>query len=104
VTDVPVRVHRVAADDVAERIGRFPDDVADPVATTHEQTERAALIRARHYHRRGRAVALAGCVALAITGEDDAVGTSDAPLARVAADEGIQVLLLPNALGRIPRI
>ena len=102
VIDVIRRVHRVPSDSVALAVDRFLDEVALPVAATLEQAERAADIRARHYHRRDRDVSLADCFVIAGAGSDDAIATSDRAIARVARAEGIAVLALPNARGRRP--
>jgi uncharacterized protein with PIN domain len=104
VLDVLVRVHRVTTDDALESVGRFLDDVAAPVVATREHAERAGSIRARHYHQRDRDVSLADCFVVAVTEAGDGVATSDVAVARVAAREGVEVLPLPNALGRLPRI
>lgn len=104
VMDVLVRVHRVPADDAAESVWRFLDDVAAAVPASAEHAEKAGQLRARHYHRRDRDVSLADCFVVAVAGEDDEIATSDSAVARMASIEGRQVLALPNARGRRPRV
>jgi uncharacterized protein with PIN domain len=60
IVDVLRRVHRAAPGNAALAVGRFLDEVADPVAATRELAERAADVRARHYHRRDRDASLCG--------------------------------------------
>lgn len=100
--DVLRRVHRVSAGDAADAIDRFLLEVADPVDVTRELAERAADIRARHYHRRDRDLSLADCFVVATARPLDVVATSDTAVARAARAEGLEVLALPNARGRRP--
>jgi uncharacterized protein with PIN domain len=100
--DVIRRVHRVSAEAAVSAVGRFLDEVARSVAATREQAERAADIRARHYHRRDRDVSLADCFVIAAAEPGDTVATSDRAVAFVARAEGLDVLALPNARGRRP--
>ena len=104
VMDVLVRVHRVPTDDAAESIWRFLDDVAAAVPATAEHAEKAGQLRARHYHRRDRDVSLADCFVVAVADEDDDIATSDSAVAHMASVEGRQVVALPNARGRRPRV
>ena len=61
---------------------------------------RAGLLRARHYHRRERAVSLADCVAAETAGAlGDPVATSDPHLLDTCRDEGIGVVALPDSVG-----
>lgn len=62
---------------------------------------RAGLLRARHYHRRNRAVSLADCVVAETARSVDApVATSDPHLLDLCHDEGIAFLPLPDSGGR----
>lgn len=62
---------------------------------------RAALLRARRYHRRTCSISLADCVvAEAARALDAPVATSDPHLLDVCRDEGIAVIPLPNSTGR----
>jgi len=102
VLDVLTRVHRTPAEDASEALDRFLADVARPIPATRALAENAALIRARHYHRRDRDVSLADCFAIATAMPDCEVATSDAAMARVARAEGLDVIALPNSRGRRP--
>jgi uncharacterized protein with PIN domain len=102
VLDVLIRVHRAPVNDASEALDRFLADVARPIPATRPLAERAALLRARHYHRRDRDVSLADCFAIAAAMPDAEVATSDTAIARVARAEGLGVIALPNARGRRP--
>lgn len=102
VLDVLTRVHRTPVDDASEALDRFLADVARPIPATRALSERAALIRARHYHRRDRDVSLADCFAIATAVPDADVATSDTAIARVARAERLGVIALPNPRGRRP--
>jgi hypothetical protein len=102
VLDVLIRVHRTPADDALEALDRFLADVARPIPATRALAEQAALVRARHYHRRDRDVSLADCFAIATAVPDADVATSDTAIARVARAEGLDVIALPNPRGRRP--
>lgn len=102
VLDVLIRVHRTPVDDASEALDRFLVDVARPIPATRALSERAALLRARHYHRRDRDVSLADCFAIATAVPDAEVATSDTAVARVARAEGLGVIALPNPRGRRP--
>jgi PIN domain nuclease of toxin-antitoxin system len=102
VLDVLIRVHRAPVSDASEALDRFLADVARPIPATRPLAERAALLRARHYHRRDRDVSLADCFAIAAAMPDAEVATSDTAIARVARAEGLEVIALPNARGRRP--
>lgn len=102
VLDVLIRVYRTPVDDASEALDRFLAKVARPIPATRVLAERAALIRARHYHRRDRDVSLADCFAIAAALPDAVVATSDTAIARVARAEGLEVIALPNPRGRRP--
>lgn len=104
VLDVLTRVHRVSERDAADAVRRYLDEGARPVPATLELAERAALVRARHYHRRDRDVSLADCFAIATALPDGEIATSDAAVVRVARAEGLPVLALPDSRGQRPRV
>ena len=61
---------------------------------------RAGLLRARHYHRRTRAISLADCVAAETARRLDAsLATADPALLATCDDEGIAVIPLPDSTG-----
>lgn len=102
VLDVLVRVHRAGVDDATESVDRFLAEVARPIPATRAIAERAASIRARHYHRRDRDVSLADCFAIATALPGAEIATSDTAIAHVARAEGLAVIGLPNPRGRRP--
>lgn len=62
---------------------------------------RAGMLRARHYHRRDRAVSLADClVAASAQVEGAAVVSADSHLLALCHDEQIRVIVLPDSGGR----
>jgi PIN domain nuclease of toxin-antitoxin system len=102
VLDVDVRVHRAPVDEASEALDRILADVARPLPAPRALAEHAALLRARHDHRRDRDLSLADCFAIATAMPDADVATSDAAIAKVARAEGVDVVALPNARGRRP--
>jgi predicted nucleic acid-binding protein len=56
--------------------------------------QRAADIRARHYHRSARPISLADAILLASAGPDDRIATADPDVLAVASDEGVRVVEL----------
>lgn len=65
---------------------------------------RAGLLRARHYHRRDRAVSLADCIAAeAAKAVGARLATSDPHLLDLCTAEGIGVLPLPDTTGTVWR-
>jgi PIN domain nuclease of toxin-antitoxin system len=63
----------------------------------------AGRLRARHYSRRGQAVSLADCIALATSKSLGAsLATADPALATIARAEGVPLVALPDSRGRRP--
>ena len=61
---------------------------------------RAGLLRARHYHRRTRAISLADCVAAETARRFDAsLATSGPALLTTCDEEGIAFIALPDSSG-----
>lgn len=85
-----------AALDLAQ-LGLFDPDPVDGALAL-----RAGLLRARHYHRRRRAVSLADCVA-AETARASArpLASADPHLLDLCHDEAIDVVVLPDSTGTI---
>jgi predicted nucleic acid-binding protein len=71
------------------------------VAVDERLARDGASLRARHYHRTRSALSLADCVLLAAA-SGAALATADAPLARAARGEQIEVHALPDSRGRRP--
>jgi PIN domain nuclease of toxin-antitoxin system len=74
--------------------------LAEPRALDAAAAMQAGLLRARHYHRRDRAVSLADCVAAATAQAwHRPLATADPHLLALCVDEGIAVLALPDSSG-----
>ena len=99
VLDHLVRLAGAAEEDAALDVAQLGLATPDPI--DGELAARAGLLRARHYHRRDRAVSLADCV-LAETGRArrSPVASSDPHLLDMCRDEGIEVVRLPDSHGR----
>lgn len=81
--------------------GLLADTIA-VLACEHEHGQRAGELRAAHYHRRTAALSLADCVALSTAEAVGALVSSDRILLRVAAEQGIGVIAVPDSRGRRP--
>lgn len=68
------------------------------------QAWRAGEIRAAHYHRSRCPISLADAVLVASALPGGRIASSDGPLLRVAASEGIATLPLPDSNGRWVRV
>jgi predicted nucleic acid-binding protein len=64
------------------------------------QAWRAGEIRAAHYHRSRCPISLADAVLVASAPAGGRIASSDGPLLRVAASEGIATAALPDSQGR----
>lgn len=72
-----------------------------PAALTADVTLQAGLLRARHYHRRNRAISLADCVLVETSrASGSPVATADPHVLDTCRSEGITVVPLPDARGR----
>ena len=102
VIDHLVRVADASEDEAALDLAQL--GLAEPVPIDSAAAMRAGLLRARHYHRRDRAVSLADCVvAETARSGSAAVATSDPHLLDMCDEEAIDVLVLPNSQGAIWR-
>jgi PIN domain nuclease of toxin-antitoxin system len=100
VVDHLVRIVGVTEDDAVLDLAQLA--LADAASLDSVVAVRAGLLRARHYHRRDRAVSLADCVAAETArATNDAVATSDPHLLDLCRDESISVVVLPDSNGRI---
>lgn len=99
VMDFLVRLAGADEDDAALDVAQLGLAEVQPVSAA--LALRAGLLRARHYHRRDRAVSLADCV-VAETARllTTPVATSDPHLLDTCAAEGIAVIPLPDTQGR----
>ena len=102
VLDVLIRVRRLDAVEARRAIETLLDEAVEGLPVTREVALRAAELRADAYRRRHLEVSFADCVAIATAEPDGRVATSDAALATVARDEGLEVVALPDSGGRRP--
>jgi len=100
VIDHLVRVVRTTDEDAVLDVAQL--SLAAPLELDDASATQAALLRARHYNRKNRAVSLADCVvAHAARTTASAVATSDPHLLDLCRDEGIAVTPLPDSRGRM---
>jgi predicted nucleic acid-binding protein len=66
-----------------------------PIPVDLDLARRAGEVRSLHYHRKRRALSLADCVLLAVSGPGDKIATSDSDVLAVAAELGIETIELP---------
>jgi predicted nucleic acid-binding protein len=104
VVDLLVRRRPADPADVAGWFDLWFDAGLRCVPLEWDLAQRAASIRAVHYHRSHRAVSLADCSAIALAEELGAeLVTSDAAMVRVAQAEGVAVLPVADSSGRTPK-
>jgi predicted nucleic acid-binding protein len=75
--------------------------LASPSPVDAELGLQAGLIRARHYHRKNRAVSLADCLAAETARAAGAqLASADPHLLDLCREEGIPIIPLPDSTGR----
>jgi PIN domain nuclease of toxin-antitoxin system len=100
VIDHLVRIVGVTDEDAALDLAQLA--LADPEPLDAELALRSGLLRARHYHRRTRAVSLADCVAAETARAlGIPVATSDPHLLDLCRDTAIDVIPLPDTHGSV---
>lgn len=100
VVDHLVRIVGTTDDDAVLDLAQL--GLADVEALRSVLAMRSGLLRARHSHRRDRAVSLADCVAAETARTtSDAVATSDPHLLDLCRHEGIDGVVLPDSTGNI---
>lgn len=98
VTDHLVRVVKVPEEDAVLDLAQLGLPTPKPLDDT--QALRAGLLRARHYHRKDRAVSLADCVVAEVArSAGSSVATSDPHLLDLCRAEGINLIPLPDSQG-----
>lgn len=99
VVDHLVRIVGANEEDAALDLAQL--GLAEPDPLDAAVSLRAGLLRARHYHRRQRAISLADCVAIETArGAGAPVASADPHLLDTCHDEGIGVVALPDSSGR----
>lgn len=98
VIDRIVRVEGFAREELAADLRRLA--LADPIVIDETVGVQAGQLRARHYHRRTRAVSMADCVAAtAARLFDEPLATSDPHLLDLCHEEQIPTIVLPGSDG-----
>lgn len=98
VVDHLVRILGICEDEAVLDLAQL--GLADVEPLDSMVTLRAGLLRARHYHRRSRAISLADCVAAEVARtRRDSLATSDPHLLDTCRDEGIEVIALADSSG-----
>ena len=96
VVDHLVRLSGASEEDAALDLAQL--GLADALAVDTSVGLRAGLLRARHYHRKNRAVSLADCVAVEAARSNDApLASTDPHLLDVCRDEDVRVMPLPDS-------
>ncbi|BBY05630.1 PIN domain-containing protein [Mycobacterium noviomagense] len=102
VLDHLVRIEKAAEEEAALDLAQL--GLADPPPLDATVAMRAGLLRARHYHRRRRAVSLADCVVVEFARvAATSVATSDPHLLDLCHDEAIGMVVLPDSRGHVWR-
>ncbi|MYI82819.1 MAG: type II toxin-antitoxin system VapC family toxin [Chloroflexi bacterium] len=91
-------VRRAGIDEAQARLDLAQLALPAPPALDRQLAARAGLLRARHYHRRTRALSLADCVAAETARRLGAsLATADPALLETCEAEGIAVIALPGS-------
>ncbi|MBO0705653.1 MAG: PIN domain-containing protein [Candidatus Dormibacteraeota bacterium] len=103
VVDRLVRVTGLEPAEVAASLEPLLDTGVTVVSVTKVVGMDAGRLRARHCRKRQADVSMADCVACSTAlGSEQTLATADPALAAMARAEGVQVVALPDSLGRRP--
>lgn len=95
-------VRLVGADEEEAALDLAQLGLAEAHAVDGEVASRSGRLRARHHHRRTRAISLADCVAAEVARRAGTpLATSDPHLLATCHDEGIPYLALPDSGGAV---
>ncbi len=98
VLDHLVRILGAEEDEAALDLAQL--SLTPPISVDLGVATQAGLLRARHYHRKSRAVSLADCVAAVSAQVMSAqLASADPHLLDVCQEEGIAVVALPDSSG-----
>lgn len=103
VIDVLVRVFGNDLQGVEAKLVPLLATTLSVIGIGEAEARRAAEVRISHYHRRDAPLALADCLLLGtalVLGAT--VATSDAPVARSARSEGLEIVALRDSAGKRP--
>ncbi len=96
VLDVLERLHGVPIARTVEVVWPLLEGPLATVALDVAVAQRAAEIRARHYHRSSRPISLADAVLIASARPADRIATADPDVLAVAKAERLETLALPG--------
>lgn len=96
VVDVLIRVYGADPDDVVARVDELLSLTVRSIETSRELSIQAGELRASLSRRRTKRLSMADCYVLVTAGPGDRIATTDATLAAVASDEGIEVVALDS--------
>lgn len=100
IVDHLVRVVGVIDEDAVLDVAQL--DLDPPIDLDDVTATMAAILRARHYDRKRRAVSLADCVVAHVARtRASAVATSDPHLLDLCHEEGIEAVPLPDSRGTV---
>ena len=103
VVDVMTRIYQWPVDGTMTALAMLESGGLTIVPADAAVGALAGVLHARHYDRRSSPLSMADCVALATAVViDDALATSDQPLAAAARAENVTVLPLPDSRGIRP--
>lgn len=94
--DVSARAYGLSIERAMEVLEPLLDGTLGCVPLDLARAQRAATIRARHYHRASRAISLADAILVASAGPDDQIATADPDVLAVAEAEAIATITLPS--------
>ncbi len=99
VVDHLIRLAGAEEDDAVLDMAQLGLDSPPPVDA--DLALRAGMLRARHYHRKIRAVSLADCIAAETArGTGSPLASADPHLLDLCHDEGLGVIVLPDSSGQ----
>jgi len=94
--DVSARTYGLPIERAMEILEPLLDGTLGSVPLDLVRAQRAATIRARHYHRASRPVSLADAILVASAGPGDRIATADPDVLAVAQAEAIPTIILPS--------
>jgi PIN domain nuclease of toxin-antitoxin system len=92
--DVCARMYGLSVERAMEVLEPLLDGILGSVPLDLARAQRAAVIRAMHYHRASRPISLADAILIALAGPDDRIATADPDVLAVAQAEGIATIAL----------
>jgi hypothetical protein len=93
--DVSARTYGIPVERTMEVLEPLLDGTLGSVPLDLDRARRAAMIRARHYHRTSRPISLADAILVASAGPGDRIATAGPDVLAVAAAEAVATVALP---------